>query len=66
MDKLIINGNKKLFGKITVSGSKNAVLPVMAATIIEPGVYTINNVPKLRDTEVTPLIAVVCTEAAAD
>ena len=37
MDKLIINGGKDLFGTISISGSKNAVLPIMAATIIEPG-----------------------------
>ena len=50
MDKLIIDGNKKLFGNIPISGSKNAVLPIMAATIIEPGIYTLKNVPDLKDT----------------
>ncbi len=50
MDKFIINGGRKIFGEVTISGSKNAVLPIMAATIIEPGIYTIKNVPILRDT----------------
>jgi len=50
MDKLIINGGKKLFGNIDISGSKNAVLPIMAATLIEPGCYKITNVPNLKDT----------------
>ena len=50
MDKLIISGNKKIFGKVIISGSKNAVLPIMAATIIEPGIYQISNVPDLKDT----------------
>jgi len=50
MDKLVIEGGKKLFGKVSISGSKNAVLPIMVATIIEPGNYIIEKVPKLRDT----------------
>ena len=50
MDKLIIEGGNKLFGEVSISGSKNAVLPIMVATIIEPGNYIIKKVPKLRDT----------------
>lgn len=50
MDKLIINGGKKLNGTVSISGAKNAVLPIMAATIIIPGNYKINRVPNLRDT----------------
>ena len=51
MDKLIIHGGSELNGEISISGSKNAVLPIMAATIIEPGIYTLKNVPNLRDTQ---------------
>ena len=51
MDKLIINGGNKLSGEVFVSGSKNAVLPIMTATLIVPGTYKINNVPLLRDTK---------------
>ena len=50
MDKLIINGGNKLFGDVQISGAKNAVLPIMTATLIVPGNYKINNVPDLRDT----------------
>ena len=50
MDKLIINGGSKLFGDVQISGAKNAVLPIMTATLIVPGNYKINNVPDLRDT----------------
>ena len=50
MDKLIVNGGAKLFGEVQISGAKNAVLPIMTATLIVPGNYKINNVPDLRDT----------------
>jgi len=50
MDKLLIEGGRTLSGNVSISGSKNAVLPIMVATIIEPGKYTIKRVPKLRDT----------------
>ena len=49
-DRLIIQGGKPLFGDVKISGAKNAVLPIMASTIIRPGRYTIKNVPNLRDT----------------
>ena len=51
MDKLIINGGNQLSGDVFISGSKNAVLPIMTATLIVPGTYKINNVPILRDTK---------------
>ena len=47
MDKLIINGGNQLSGEVSISGSKNAVLPIMTATLIVPGTYKINNVPIL-------------------
>ena len=50
MDKIIIRGNNPLSGTINISGAKNAVLPVMAATLLAPGQYTIHKVPDLRDT----------------
>jgi UDP-N-acetylglucosamine 1-carboxyvinyltransferase len=50
MDKLIINGGIPLNGEVIISGAKNTVLPIMAATIISPGEYRLTNVPKLRDT----------------
>ncbi len=50
MDKIIINGGNPLEGHVQISGAKNAVLPVMAACIMAPGEYILNNVPSLRDT----------------
>ena len=50
MDKIVINGGKPLNGEVFISGAKNAVLPIMTACVIEPGKYTLNNVPDLRDT----------------
>ena len=50
MDKLVINGGKTLSGKVQISGAKNAVLPIMASSLLAEGVTTIKNVPNLRDT----------------
>jgi UDP-N-acetylglucosamine 1-carboxyvinyltransferase len=51
MDKLRIRGGRPLEGAVRVSGSKNAALPVMAATLLVPGVHRLRNVPRLRDTQ---------------
>jgi UDP-N-acetylglucosamine 1-carboxyvinyltransferase len=53
LDKLIIKGGKKLVGDVTVSGSKNASLPIFVSTILAPGVHEISNVPFLRDINTT-------------
>tara|TARA_X000000368_G_scaffold354745_1_gene296305 strand:- start:333 stop:1589 length:1257 start_codon:yes stop_codon:yes gene_type:complete len=49
MDYFQIEGKKKLYGEIQVSGAKNAVLPLMAASILNDRALTITNVPKLSD-----------------
>ena len=49
MDYFEIKGKNKLFGDITISGAKNAVLPLMAAAILNDRALTITNVPKLSD-----------------
>ncbi len=49
MDKFIIEGNRDLSGRITVSGSKNAILPIMAACLLSPGKSVLRNVPDLID-----------------
>lgn len=49
MDTFVIEGGIPLRGKITISGSKNAVLPIMAATLLTADVSEIHNVPNLRD-----------------
>ena len=49
MEKIIIEGKTRLSGEIKVSGAKNAVLPIMAACILNDGENTISNVPDLAD-----------------
>jgi len=49
MDKIEITGGVKLHGEVTISGAKNAVLPLMTATILSSGENIIRNVPNLRD-----------------
>ncbi|WP_367605769.1 UDP-N-acetylglucosamine 1-carboxyvinyltransferase [Legionella sp. W05-934-2] len=49
MDKLIIKGGTPLDGDVTISGAKNAALPIMAATLLASDNVTISNVPHLRD-----------------
>jgi len=50
MDKLIIVGEKKLRGTVTVKGAKNSVLPILAATLLTDDRSTLKNVPcSLRD-----------------
>jgi UDP-N-acetylglucosamine 1-carboxyvinyltransferase len=51
VDKLVIQGGRALEGAVRISGSKNAALPVMAATLLVPGVHRLRNVPRLRDTQ---------------
>ena len=48
MQKLIIKGKKELSGKISISGSKNATLPILAASILSNQVI-IKNVPLVKD-----------------
>ena len=48
MQKLLINGKKELFGKISISGSKNATLPILAATILSNTVK-LKNIPLVQD-----------------
>ena len=48
MQKLLINGKKELSGKISISGSKNATLPILAASILANQVR-IKNIPLVKD-----------------
>jgi len=49
VDCIVIKGGKKLKGNVTVSGSKNASLPIMVATLLADGIHIIKNIPMLRD-----------------
>jgi len=58
MDTFIINGGNRLKGAIPVSGSKNAALPIMAATLLSDGVSALEGVPDLADVRcMTDLLA---------
>lgn len=48
----IIEGGKKLEGEAIVSGSKNASLPILAASILNNGITRLYNVPNIHDTKV--------------
>ena len=50
MDKIIIEGQNPLSGTVSISGAKNAVLPIMTAALMADGVSRIDRVPDLRDT----------------
>jgi UDP-N-acetylglucosamine 1-carboxyvinyltransferase len=51
MEKIIIKGEKRLKGEVEISGSKNAALPILTASILTQGWNTFSNVPALRDIE---------------
>ncbi len=56
MGRLIISGGKPLEGEIYVQGAKNAVLPILAATILTDEKCVIKNCPALRDVDKTILV----------
>ncbi len=53
MDKLIITGGEPLEGQVWVSGAKNAVLPILSATLLADSPMVIGNVPHLQDVTTT-------------
>ena len=62
MDIIKINGGRKLKGEVTISGAKNSVLPILAATLLAEGTSQIENVPELCD--VTSMIKLLRTLGA--
>lgn len=56
MDKFVIQGGNTLNGTVKISGSKNAVLPLLAATLLAPGSFSFFNVPNLRDVATMSLL----------
>lgn len=50
MDKIVIEGGRKLKGEVTISGAKNSALPILAATLLTEDKCVVKNVPRLRDT----------------
>ncbi len=53
MSAFVINGGRRLNGNLRVQGSKNSVLPILAATLLVNGKTVIHNCPALSDTEST-------------
>ena len=49
MDKLIIEGGRRLRGTVSISGAKNASLPILAATLLSDDKSVIKNIPALKD-----------------
>jgi len=49
VDKLVVKGGGRLSGEVSISGSKNAALPILAATLLTDEKCIIKNVPQLRD-----------------
>lgn len=47
--RYVVKGGSPLQGELVVKGAKNAVLPALSATILSPGVYEFEDVPKVRD-----------------
>jgi len=53
MAKIVISGGAPLNGEVQISGAKNAVLPILASTLLADGPMTITNVPHLHDVTTT-------------
>jgi UDP-N-acetylglucosamine 1-carboxyvinyltransferase len=49
MDKIIVEGGKRLNGTVAISGSKNAALPILTSALLTDGRCTFSNVPDLQD-----------------
>jgi UDP-N-acetylglucosamine 1-carboxyvinyltransferase len=53
MDKIIVEGGRRLEGEVRVSGAKNAALPILVSALLTDGWNTFSNVPALMDIEST-------------
>nr|WP_245170350.1 UDP-N-acetylglucosamine 1-carboxyvinyltransferase [Burkholderia sp. CpTa8-5] len=53
MDKLVIEGGRRLAGEIVVSGAKNAALPILCAGLLSAEPVELDNVPNLKDVRTT-------------
>lgn len=49
MDKFIVRGGNKLYGKVKIQSAKNSILPLIAGSVIASGKTIIKNTPKIRD-----------------
>ena len=53
MDRLIVQGQRKLFGDVVISGAKNAALPILISSLLSSEKLVLTNVPKLFDIKTT-------------
>ncbi|GAB3728628.1 UDP-N-acetylglucosamine 1-carboxyvinyltransferase [Luteimonas pelagia] len=53
MQKILVEGGARLAGEVRISGAKNAVLPILCATLLADGPVEIGNVPNLYDVKTT-------------
>jgi UDP-N-acetylglucosamine 1-carboxyvinyltransferase len=49
MDKIVVQGGRRLTGTVAISGAKNAALPILASALLTDGMCTFTNVPDLQD-----------------
>ncbi len=56
MGELFVEGGERLYGELTIQGSKNSVLPILAATLLCADTCRIENCPRLRDVEASVAI----------
>ncbi|MFV9509984.1 UDP-N-acetylglucosamine 1-carboxyvinyltransferase [Tepidibacillus sp. LV47] len=52
MESFVIEGGRALYGTIKIQGSKNAALPILAASLLAEGIHQIDDVPRLLDIDV--------------
>lgn len=52
VDKIIVTGGRRLSGEVRISGAKNAVLPIIAATLLSEGRCVLEDVPRLADVQI--------------
>jgi UDP-N-acetylglucosamine 1-carboxyvinyltransferase len=56
MDKIIVEGGRRLEGEVPISGAKNAALPILISCLLNDGINTLSNVPLLQDIHSTKLL----------
>ena len=67
MDKLLIEGGTTLSGNVTISGAKNAALPILAGTLLATEKVVVRNVPQLKDvTTMLSLLQMMGVEVTVD
>ncbi len=52
MSRIWVKGGRRLQGEVTVQGSKNAVLPILSAAVLNPGITELEGVPDIADVRV--------------